>query len=211
MRLKGHIFICGITGSGKTTFANYLFRNNNRPISIFINTQHENYFDDCLVVNSLNDFGLAFEQQIRHIVFNPSEQKNRMLFQVKSILQVLKRYGALVNKNRKKTRFWGAVFIDEIHEYSSKTKPSESIDFLWKRGRRYGIQACGITTRPAEVSHAILTQSNNHFIFKISPYEIPYFKKFKIGVEELQKHLEKPYHFIYYDNFKVYKMKPIRI
>ena len=47
----------------------------------------------------------------------------------------------------------------------------------------YGIRAVGISQRPADVSHTILTQSLYHVIFYIGDYDHPYFRKYNIPIE----------------------------
>ena len=68
-----------------------------------------------------------------------------------------------------------------------------------------------MSQRPADVSHTILTQSKDHVIFYIGSYDHPYFKKYKIPIEDyvateeeakqgIKKHLDHKYNFVIWWN-----------
>lgn len=104
-------------------------------------------------------------------------------------------------------RVWCHLFVDECHQYGNK------LDELWRQSRRFGITLIGISQRPASTSHTILTQSPDHVLFKCGAYELPYFQKYDIPIEEHRGWLAKDWHYILYDQMtgKVTRYEPVRM
>jgi len=228
--LNKHIFICGETGSGKTTIAEWLYKNC-EGIAIFFNTQLEYRIeqDSDALVSSMSGFRDAWnaeeksgfldppthKRKYHKICFNPDDDIDVARQQLDDLVDTLFSIGLKINKDAKKPQIWVRLFIDEIHEYSEKGKEDKTVDRLWRRGRRYGIVAIGISQRPADVSHGILSQCPTHIIFKVNRYESPYFQRYKIPVffddenNETNRWLHKKYHFAVFTGDNLEKYPPV--
>lgn len=208
--------ICGGTGSGKTTFATWMFKNVG-ALAVFYNTQLEVRVEQAgtALVYNMNGFRKAYNKGYRKIVFNPNEDDEIAEKELESLIELLFKLGYEINKDAKDTpKPFCYLFIDEIQEYSSKTSKNQVVDRVWKRGRRYGIVGIAISQRPADVSHTILTQSRQHIIFRLGQYEKGYFDTYKIPIfkdSEYAEWLERDYHFLVYDQRTLEKYPPVEI
>ena len=209
-------FICGIRGSGKTTFAVSIYKKLD-TLCIFINTNDEVAVESAsdVVVHSVDDLIYILnnidELRTKKVCYSPTTNKDITPKDMEMITHILFRVGAEINKKRKEPIIWCHIFVDEIHEFSDVRKKNRLIDNLWKRGRRYGIVAVAISQRPADVSHTILTQCANHVIFKVSPYEVPYFTHYHIPIEEFEDWIKKDYHFVVFDGYSIKEAYPINL
>ena len=207
-----HWFMCGITGSGKTTFGASIFEKVD-TLAIFINTSEERIPErkSQIVVYSVDELLRAISLDARKICFNPHEDRDISVSDVEQICKVMLSLGRQIHKNKRFIAVFGHIFIDEIHEFSSLHRPNVNIDRIWKRGRRYGIIGIGISQRPADVSHTILTQCRYHVIFRLGQYEIPYFERYKIPIEDHKEWLKQNYHFCIFDGEEVKRYYPIKL
>ena len=184
--IKKHLFICGITGSGKTTYALDLYKNV-RGLKIFVNTQYEVKVTEAgHVCNSLDEVVKAFNDGVTGIVYNPPEAGAES--EIEELRKVLFKVGKLTVGETQ--RIWCHVFFDEVHNFG------ENLNLWFQQGRRWGITCIAMSQRPALTSHTILTQCENHIVFLCSSYEAPYFEKYHIPVAEYEEWLKKPYHYI---------------
>lgn len=228
MDTNQHISVVGITGSGKTTFAKWLY-NNTSGLRVFYNTQLEAGIenDSDALVYDIAGFRRAFNEEIdiegkkvrkfHKICFNPDEDEDRALMELRQLILILFRLGYGINKNSEKPTVWCHLFIDEIHEYSSQLQKNKVVDRVWKRGRRYGIVGIAVSQRPAEVSHSILANCSTHVIFKTGQYELPYYQRYHIPIfsrregEESKEELwlKKKYHFLVFYDGELTEYPPI--
>jgi DNA helicase HerA-like ATPase len=105
--------------------------------------------------------------------------------------------------------WWLNFILDEAQSYAWKGS-REDVDVFATRGRRYGIRSWFLTQRPQNISSTIINNAQNQIIFRTGPYETPYFKSYRIPIEEEQEWLKKKYHYILYDGFRVYRCYPIK-
>lgn len=205
IEFDAHVFIGGKTGSGKTVFAVEYFKHN-EGLNIFINTNETYYVTDAgdIVVDNISDLLDAInklESNDIRIVYNPEEAGEDITEkEVATIINMMFAIGSIAKKAvHGDPDYWGTLFIDEVQTWGEKGG-CQSVHKLWKRGRGYGIRAVGISQRPADVSHTILTQSYYHVIFYIGDYDHPYFKKYGIPIEDHMEHIEfKSYRFVIWD------------
>ncbi len=109
------------------------------------------------------------------------------------VIRMLFAMGTIAKREQKKRPdIWCTVYIDEIQEFGEK-QGHPIIHRLWKRGKGYGIRGVGMSQRPADVSHTVLTQSDDHVIFYMGGYEQPYFQTYKIPIQDHMEHLSTEY------------------
>ena len=208
------MFIGGITRSGKTVFASEYFRNNS-GFNIFINTNEE-YCVESAADYIASDFNTVLDIINKHSENNPNNPDLNICYnpktagddisinEVETLINMCFAIGAHHKRRAQgQPEIWCTVFIDEVQTWGEKTG-HPAIHKLWKRGLGYGIRAVGISQRPADVSHTVLTQSMYHVIFYLGDYDHPYFKKYQIPIEEHMEHIEfKSYRFVIWDGTKM--------
>lgn len=214
IEFEKHVFVTGITGSGKTTFTAKYFEAND-GLNIFFNVQEEYVVEEHadIVVTTQDELIEAIEEGHTHICFNPElAGQDISIGDIGATIRMLFAYGALAKQEEKgRPEIWCTVYIDEVQEYGEK-QGHPIIHRLWKRGLGYGIRAVGISQRPADVSHTILTQSLEHVIYYVGGYEHPYFTKYNIPIEEHMEHLEyESYRFVIWDGHEITRYNKISI
>jgi len=208
-------FVCGITGSGKTSYASKLFEQF-EGYAIFVNTNAEIIPEEKaqVVITTFREFQAVLNdyKMLKKICVNPLPNAEIPLNTVEDIIKTCFILGQSINENTKEPKNWCAIFLDEVQDYSSKHSPNPNIDILFKRGRRYGVIGVAISQTPAQVSHNILRNCDYHVIFKVSPYERSYFEEYHIPVfENLEttEWLKREYHYVLFDGYQIYRKPPI--
>jgi len=215
-----HISIVGITGSGKTYFSRWMYRNMN-GFCVYYNTQLSVGIerDSDAICYDIGGFKKAFnaeenfKRKFKKICYNPDEDEEKARIELHELIRVLFRLGYQINKSTDEPTIWCHIFIDETHEYSSQLQKDPIVDRLWKRGRRYGIVAISISQRPAEVSHTILANCPTHVIFKTGQYELPYYQRYHIPIftdKDAQEWITRKYHFIVFYDGEIEKYPPVK-
>jgi len=207
--LKGkHCLIIGATGTGKTWWmskvaARYLHR------FIFVNPNLEevveqictaHYYEPSEVLTGL----LNGETKIEFI---PDEDTATSLAQLQELRLGLFEIAAEINVAS--GTWWLNFILDEAQSFAWKGS-REDVDVFATRGRRYGIRSWFLTQRPQNISSTIINNAQSQIIFRTGPYETPYFKSYRIPIEDEQEWLKKPYHYILYDGFVVYRCNPVK-
>ena len=207
--LKGkHCLVIGATGTGKTWWMSkvagrYLHR------FIFVNPNLEevveqictaHYYQPSEVLTGL----LNGETKIEFI---PDEDTATSLAQLQELRLGLFEIAAEINVTS--GTWWLNFILDEAQTYAWKGS-REDVDVFATRGRRYGIRSWFLTQRPQNISSTIINNAQSQIIFRTGPYETPYFKSYRIPIEDEQEWLKKPYHYILYDGFVVYRCNPVK-
>lgn len=201
-----HSLVIGATGSGKTFWMshvadNYLHR------FIFVNPQLEEGVDkicrtgyDCAeeVLEAVIDGE-------RSIEFVPDETTEVALLQLEEIRRGLFQIAA--DMNVKSSQWWMNMIIDEAQEYAWKGS-REDVDNFFRRGRRFGIRTFALTQRPQNISSTIINNIQYQVIFRTGTYESPYFKTYKIPIDEHKAWLMQDYHYILYDGMEAQECEP---
>lgn len=207
IEFEKHVFVTGTTDSGKTTFTAKYYESND-GLNIFFNIQEEYVVEEHsdIIVTSLDQLEKAIEDKHTHICYNPElAGQDVSIVDIGVTIRMLFAMGTLAKREAKgRPEIWATVYIDEVQEFGEK-QGHPIIHRLWKRGLGYGIRAVGISQRPADVSHTILTQSKDHVIFYIGGYDHPYFSKYQIPIKEHIGHLEQPYNFVVWDTKEITK------
>jgi len=207
--LRGkHVLVIGATGTGKTWWMSkvanrYLHR------FVFVNPNLEEVVENiCTAHYDTPSEVLSglLDGEIR-IEFIPAEDTKESLTQLEELRIGLFEISAELNIPS--GTWWLNFILDEAQTYAWKGS-REDVDVFARRGRRYGIRSWFLTQRPQNISSTIINNVQNQVIFRTGPYETPYFKNYRIPIEEESEWLMKPYHYILYDGFKVYRCNPIR-
>lgn len=221
-----HHFICGITGSGKTTYAIWEYKHiQNR--AIFFNSQYERRVElaSSHVVSDGEGFIEAWEDGGKKICYTPHEDQKKATEQLINIKRILFALGKEINKNVIEHEIiFCHLFIDEIQDFSNKDSPNHEVDAIFKQGRRNGVVGIAVSQRPAEVSHTLLVNCSTHIIFRLSSYERGYFDRYKIPIfaePEYFNHINQGwgkgknpkdrYHFLVFDLVELTKAEPIKM
>jgi hypothetical protein len=202
MRLKNHTFVGGITGSGKTEYGMHLFENADK-YRIFLNTNEEPKVESLgYATKDVEELIDLLKQDKKKLIYNPPFKGDNL----KLLKETLFAIGKIMAGKRR--RIWCYLFIDEIHLLAGKMQQSVIEDFF-TRGKRYGIVCVAMAQRPALVSQTVLTQCYYHILFECGRWEEPYFKNYKIPIEEIKDHLEKPYHYCIVSPNQIWYKAPI--
>ena len=141
------------------------------------------------------------------IEFIPAEDTKESLIQLKELRIGL--FEIAAELNIPSGAWWLNFILDEGQSYAWKNSRSD-VDVFATRGRRYGIRSWFLTQRPQNISSTIINNVQNQIIFRTGPYETPYFKTYRIPIEDEQEWLKKGYHYILYDGFEAYRCNPMK-
>lgn len=214
IELNQHIFICGVTRSGKTFFTTELYKQSDN-MCIFFNVQDVYDIERCsdAIVYDIEGLNEAIENNKKKICVSPIEGGSDIdINLIEYAIKLVMALGAVKRRTLKRDLdkdIWCEVYIDEIQEYGEKAG-NPIIRRILKRGISYGIVARCISQRPADTDHTILTQSKLHIIFNMGDYESSYFRNYNIPIEENKSHLDKEYHFITWNQKNAERYKPIK-
>jgi DNA helicase HerA-like ATPase len=207
--LRGkHCLIIGATGTGKTFWMSkvakrYLHR------FIFVNPNLEEVVEEICTAHYTEASEVLeglLNGEIR-IEFIPAEDTKTALEQLEELRVGLFEIAAEINIPS--GTWWLNFILDEAQTYAWKGS-REDTDVFATRGRRYGIRGWFLTQRPQNVSSTIINNVQNQIIFRTGPYETPYFKGYRIPIENESEWLKKKYHYILYDGFQVYRCNPVK-
>lgn len=206
-----HTFISGITDSGKTTFANFMYETL-RGIKIFFNTQHELmvFNNSQCMVNDLGGLKKAFERNYKKICFSPDPMDDKKVLELIRLKNFLFNVGEQINADCQR-KIWCYLFVDEIHRLSPCKSPVKQINVLWTSGYRYGVTMYGIAQRPALTDTTILAETKNHVIYDIGLKDRAYYlKNFKVDIDQYNYWLNRPFHYIVFDGKEIEDFTPIK-
>ena len=213
-----HVFVGGITRSGKTIFVCEYFRQN-EGFNIFINTNETYYVEECadIVITSIQELqeimnSSEIDLNNLKICYNPKEAGNDITIQeVGTIINICFAIGSIAKREaRGQPEIWCTLIIDEVQTWGQKAG-HPAIHKLWKRGWGYGIRAIGISQRPADVSHTILTQSYYHVIFYVGNHDHPYFEDYDIPIEDHIEFIEfRSYRFVIWDGHNITRYNKVQ-
>lgn len=209
---KRHIAVLGKTQSGKTQFSIKLYRDF-PGISIFFNSQSIPNLRPIsdITISSIEELREAIDFGARKINFIPSENHVLARGQLIQIKRIIFNIGKTICADREDI-IWCRLFVDEVQNLVSKMESDPDLQALWKSSLRWGIEVIAISQRPAEVWLGVLAESDHHFIFMLKDYDLPYFKRYNIPIEEAKEWLSTPYHFLFYDGVNpIIRMNPIKM
>ena len=194
---NNHIFICGITRSGKTYFTKYATAKLKRPV-LFFNIQDEELpppfleYDPTKSISQLQKL-LRSGYKI-NFRFGDLSQKQIMRI-IAFILDALMLSG---DYSQAKPIY---IVLDEAQILKGEALRA-AID-VSTRGLSRGLRLISITQRPALVNKTIYTQAVEQYIFRLAPSEAQYLKAKGIDFDYCLKEWERlgKYSYIYSDGF----------
>lgn len=209
-----HCTIIGVTGSGKTYFTQHTIKNRVTPFTIFVNTNDDASAREAadLVINSPDELMEVFQNyESADMCYSISENVEEAKQELTAIKDILFAIGRQINRTSN-IKMWLTLYVDEATDYSGKTQPDETINLLFRRGRRHGLIMVALTQRPAITSHTVLTQSRMKVFFVTELMERPYLEKyFGDAFDEYWDWLEKDFHYVEEKKGVWIKQKPIRV
>lgn len=182
--IKGkHSYIVGRTQSGKTYFSKYLADRFDGPV-LFINPQKEK-LQGYIKTNYENDINDIYRELRKKSKINyiPSVDDETAAKELKFLVDYL--------FQKKLPKFDPVLLvIDETHIFSNNKESKSTLRKIANRGLSYGINALFISQRFANVEYTTVTQSEQHFIFKIG-FEKEYFTRKGVPYEEIKNKIDK--------------------
>lgn len=175
---NNHVFICGITRSGKTYFAKKAVEQLPFP-AIFFNIQEEQLPAKFLKVDETIDADILFKHLKAGGKVNFTFTQNCDLVDIMNIIAfIIKRLMAAGFSERKPIY----VIIDEAQLLKDVGKAA-AIDAS-TRGLAKGVRLICISQRPALVDKTIYTQAFEQYLFRLSTAEAAYLKNKGIDYEK---------------------------
>ena len=183
-------FICGMTGSGKTTFAIWQLMHIEQSPIIIYDTKGEPKFEALPASVVVEDFPSILKaiQKDEHDyiivrppadVFTSPERLDKLLMEHYLYLQ------------------GHVAYIDEVATFHRNAITGTGLANLLQRGRSKGITLIMSTQRPARISRSCVSESQKFFIFRLRDRRDR--KIFDEIIEEYSKLYNPPKHYFYFD------------
>lgn len=150
------VFVCGKTGSGKTTLVKYLLATAKRLIVI-------DGKDGIRSKWNLEDYKATREN--KNLLINHDEYRFRLVNDMSDIIEVLN----IVYDNGNEDAPSTIIYIDEVTAtIEPKSKTPQIFTDIWTRGRSRKIGAWSNTQRPTNVPLIFLSESEHIFEFTLN-------------------------------------------
>ena len=179
-----HTFVCGMTQSGKTTFVMNQLKKSKCPV-FFFNPQRVDLGSEYIRVNIKTAIWQHVLRALRRgekIDFVPQLEDATASKELEFLVNRLFEAGFTKDKPV-------IVAIDEAHMVSDYKEGKRALRKVANRGLTYGVHAVFISQRPANVEYTILTQSDQHVIFKTG-YEREYFTRKGLDYAEIKNKIQ---------------------
>jgi len=197
---NNHVFICGITRSGKTYFAKEAARRLRGPV-LFFNVQDEDLTGAPWIDFTPFDDGAQLLRALRknckiNFQFCDLSEKQIMLVMGSLIDQIMQRREYSQDKPV-------YIVIDEAQILSGPAL--DAAIAASTRGLARGVRLISITQRPALVNKTIYTQAQEQYLFRLAPSEGTYLKNKGIDYDFCLTAWEQfgDHSYIYYDGYKI--------
>lgn len=146
-----HVFICGMTGSGKTHFAMYLYSLLHDPGHIVVlDVKHDISLPYAVVVHRVQDILLALNEKKNVIARLVNSQEN-----YDAVAQLVYARGNTI------------LWIDEGAQIVPEGKITQPFVNLYTAGRSRKAVCWTLSQRPAIISKTGISQSSHYFIFAL--------------------------------------------
>lgn len=159
VRLNDRMAVFGMTGSGKSVLAHYMFRS--VPNKLPTDKNPLGFWRMCIdVTDSVIDDALTFYDP-RNI---PWDEGSSLRF-VPNIETLEEDINAVYEEVMNHGSCW--VWLDEANEVSSAHRTIVGLRRILLQGRKFQIGNVSVTPRPVDITKSITTQSEHHFIFTL--------------------------------------------
>jgi ABC-type dipeptide/oligopeptide/nickel transport system ATPase component len=159
VRLNDRMAIFGMTGSGKSVLAHYLFQS--VPNKLPTEKNPMGFWRMCIdVTDSVIENSLTFEDP-RNV---PWDEAASLRF-VPDIGTLEESINAVYEEIMNHGSCW--VWLDEANEVSSAHRTIVGLRRILLQGRKFQIGNVSVTPRPVDITKSITTQSEHHFIFTL--------------------------------------------
>ena len=206
-----HILIIGSTGGGKTYAASYML--DYLDAFIFINTQRElEVTQKCQVsLDDPSELQEAMENGYRGIEYIPSMDRDTAKEEVQVLREQIFEIGEAIKEKAQvlELPFWVTVFLDETQVYTPKHAHKDA-EIFFTQGRGFGIKTVAISRAPQEISSEVINNCEYELIFQLGMYSEPYYKQFRIPIEENREWLAKTHHFLLWDKINMTRCLPVK-
>jgi len=182
-----HTVICGMTRSGKTHLAKRLVREWKGPAFCW-DAQMEDFPGIGVAGHSTVEDILAALHAGEHLNYYPPAQTER----ANLVLEVI--VSRVIGRTRWRPPL--LLVIDEAQDYAPNGKPN-CLEFVARRGLRFGVHGLFISQRPADMHKTLLTQSYTFVLFQ-TQWEGAYFSSKHFPLEQIDATLSAagPYSYV---------------
>lgn len=191
--------LVGATGCGKTTLANFLLQDRNKPYVVVYDAKISdsiskwNEYTFCYTLSSLE------EEEAKKLVYRPSiydsvdSEKQDEFFQWVY--------------NRKYTR----LYIDEAYALLGGANPAFHLQACLSRGRERGISTLIATQRPKRIPLITMSEAEHIYIFRLNLLEDKNRVYELTGIDIEEQNTLNNYEFFYYNALSGFKSKKLKL
>lgn len=195
---NNHVFVCGITRSGKTHFVHAAALSLKDPV-LYFNIQGEDAPRQFITVRTSEIDLLQLVELLKdgakvNLIFDNWKTGYKVV--AGYIIAELMQAGFA----EKKPIY---VIVDECHLLNDDSL--EKMKYAATAGLKKGVRLICVTQRPALADKTLYTQSHEHYIFFLSVSEKAYMKNKGIDYDQCQSEWKKrgKYSYIYFDGYKL--------
>jgi len=148
------LVICGSKGSGKSYLANELLKSFNNITCIVWDYNFQFHDARSMLFHTLEELLEVFDQAKRGRYILQPYDKSQQAFE--DLCDAVFERGNCV------------LFLDELHLFTSKQSIIKPFQNLILSGRPRGVSVISISTRPAQIPNAVLSNASHVFCFRLN-------------------------------------------
>ena len=148
------IVICGAKNSGKSYLANELLKSFSNITCIVWDWNHQFHDSRAMLFHTLDDLLEIFDQVHKGRYILQPYDKSQKAFE--DLCDAVFERGNCV------------LFLDELHNFTSKQSIIRPFQNLILSGRPRGVSVISISTRPASLPNSVLSNANHVFCFRLN-------------------------------------------
>jgi len=183
-RKNDRAVLVGRTGCGKTTLAEYLIRDENKPYSVVYDAKNMVNWRSHVVIT---DFDELLDSQERRITYRPN------IYEATDPQKQDDFFSWIYE--RQHTR----LYIDEAYSLLGQSNPSFFLQACLSRGREKGISTFIATQRPKRIPLITLSEAEHYYVFRLTIIEDRQRVYEITGIPEEEQIELRDYEFIYYN------------